>query len=98
MKTYAAKGMLECNFILTTKYGARIRVSFTGGSMGTNGIIPAKFSTDNPLICEIIESCTEYCADLRSDKRIYLYSNDEDDESKNQPNNRDGGYKPGGGY
>lgn len=53
-KTYAARGLLEWQTVINTG-GARIRICFSGGSMGTNGVLPAKYTTDNPAIQRMIE-------------------------------------------
>ncbi len=54
-KTYGVRGLLEWK--MTLRAGkARIRVAFTGGSMGGNGVIPAKYVTDSPAIQRLIES------------------------------------------
>lgn len=54
-KTYAARGLLDWQLALNVA-GAIIRICFSGGSMGSNGVIPAKYVTDNSAIQKIIES------------------------------------------
>ena len=53
-KTYAARGLLEWQMALNAG-GAILRICFSGGSMGANGLIPAKYTTDNIAIQKIIE-------------------------------------------
>ena len=69
-KTYAARGMIDWQMALNIK-GAIIKICFSGGSMGSNGVIPAKYVTDNEVIQYLIEQCPEYEAG-----RIYLISED----------------------
>ena len=57
--TYAARGMLDWQVALDVK-GAIIRICFTGGQMGPNGVIPAKYTTDNEVIQKIIEDSPEF--------------------------------------
>lgn len=58
-KTYIARGMLEWHLLLRAG-NAMIPVAFTGGSMGANGIIGAKFTTDNPALQKMIEASEFY--------------------------------------
>ena len=67
-KTCAAKGLLEFKMALNTA-GAVIRIIFSGGYMGSNGVVSAKYTTDNPAIISLIESSRQFAS-----KRIYLYS------------------------
>ena len=66
-KTYAARGLIEWVMTLTNPGGFSIKICFSGGSMGINGVIPAKYSTDNPVIQHLIEKSKEF-----SDNRIVL--------------------------
>lgn len=66
-KTYAARGMLDFQMALKLG-GATIRIVFSGGSMGSNGVISAKYTTDNPAIQYMIEHSDHY----RSG-RVYIY-------------------------
>ena len=66
--TYAAKGMIEWQMALDVK-GAIVRICFTGGSMGTNGVIPAKYVTENEVMQRLIESTKEF-----KSGRIFVYS------------------------
>lgn len=66
-KTYGVRGLLEWK--MTLRAGkARIKVAFTGGSMGGNGVVPAKYVTDNPAIQRLIEDSKHF----RSG-RVYLH-------------------------
>lgn len=67
-KTYGARGMLDWQMALNAG-GAIIKICFSGGSMGPNGVIPAKYSTDNAAIQRMIEK-TGY---FRSGK-IFIYN------------------------
>ena len=58
-KTYAARGMIDWQWALNVN-GAIFKIWFTGGSMGSNGVIPAKYTTDNEVIQTIIEKTKEY--------------------------------------
>ena len=54
-KTYIAKGLLEFQMVIPVG-GAKIRICFSGGSMGSNGVLPARYTTDNPVIQKIIDN------------------------------------------
>ena len=60
-KTYAARGLLEWQMVLNTG-GAFIRISFTGGTMGSNGVLPAKYTTDNEALQFLIENSPHFKA------------------------------------
>lgn len=82
-KTYAARGLLDWQMALNVG-GAIIRICFSGGSMGTNGVIPAKYTTDNPAIQRIIENSPQFL-----DQRIILYPNPpQNGEKKHQTTGR----------
>lgn len=68
IRTYAARGLLDWQMALNAG-GAIIRIAFTGGSMGTNGVRAAKYTTDNPAIQKLIEQSEHY-----KKGRIYLFS------------------------
>ena len=68
VKTYAAPGLLDFRMAVEAG-GAIIRLCFTGGSMGSNGVIPAKFTTDNPVIQQLLEKSKVF-----KTHRIVLYS------------------------
>ena len=59
MKTYIAKGLIEYQMSIDL-HGAIVRICFSGGSMGTNGVISARYSTDNPAIQRIIENSPQF--------------------------------------
>lgn len=46
--------MIEWQMALNVK-GAIIRINFSGGTMGSNGVIPATYTTDNEVIQHILE-------------------------------------------
>lgn len=54
-KCYEARGLLELDFELS-RGGVTIRIPFTGGSMGSNGVISARYSTSSRVIQHLIES------------------------------------------
>ena len=54
IKSYGARGMLDWQMALNVA-GAILRIGFTNGSMGPNGIIPARYTTDNEVIQRLIE-------------------------------------------
>lgn len=58
-KTYAARGMIDWQMALNIK-GAVIKICFSGGSMGSNGVIPAKYTTENEVIQHLLEKSDEY--------------------------------------
>lgn len=66
-KTYAARGLLDYRMALNIG-GAIIRIIFSGGTMGSNGLVPAKYTTDNPVIQKYVESSPQF-----KNKRIYLH-------------------------
>ena len=67
-KTYAARGLLDFQMALTVG-GAIIRLIFSGGAMGSNGVLSAKYSTDNHALQRIIEKSPQFTSG-----RIYLFS------------------------
>lgn len=70
-KTYAARGLLDWQIALNVG-GAIIRVCFSGGSMGSNGVIPAKYVTDSIVMQRVIED-----SDYYKSGRIVLYHTEE---------------------
>lgn len=58
-KTYAARGLLDFQMALDLG-GAVIRICFSGGAMGSNGVISAKYETDNPAIQRMIEASENF--------------------------------------
>lgn len=67
-KTYAAKGLLDFQMALNIA-GAIIRIRFTGGSMASNGVISAKYTTDNAVIQKYMELSPQW-----KEGRVYLFS------------------------
>ena len=59
IKTYVARGLLEYRMTLRTG-GAAIRICFSGGSMGSNGVISAQYVTDNPAIQAMLENSEQF--------------------------------------
>lgn len=54
-KTYAIYGMIEKSIVLPINK-ARIRVDFTRGTIGSNGVTPAKFTTSDTVVQTAIEN------------------------------------------
>lgn len=65
-KTYVARGLLDFRMALNIGV-AIIRITFSGGSMGSNGVISARYVTDNEAIQHIIEK-----SDYFKSGKIYL--------------------------
>ena len=59
MKTYIAKGLLDFQMSVNVQ-GAIIRICFSGGYMGPNGVVSARYSTDNPALQKIIEQSEHF--------------------------------------
>ncbi|MCH5237758.1 MAG: hypothetical protein J1E95_08170 [Muribaculaceae bacterium] len=66
-KTYAVKGLIDWQMALNIG-GATIKICFSGGRMGSNGVLPAKYTTDSPAIQDMIEK-----TDYFRQKRIFIY-------------------------
>lgn len=66
--TYAARGLLEWQMALNVG-GAIIKILFSGGTMGSNGVVPAKYSTDNEAIQKMIEQSPAF-----KSNRIFIYN------------------------
>ena len=75
-KIYGARGMLDWQLALDVK-GAIVRICFSGGSMGSNGVIPARYVTENEAIQKIIEESLPY-----KDGRIILLNETGNDKDK----------------
>lgn len=58
-KIYGARGMLDWQMALNVS-GAFLKICFSGGYMGGNGVIPAKYSTDNKVIQNLIEKSRQF--------------------------------------
>ena len=76
--TYFAKGLLEFRMNINLN-GAILKINFTGGTMGSNGVIPARYETDNPAIQKIIRESPQF----KSGKILALPSKDENSGNKN---------------
>ena len=66
-KIYATRGLIDFTMALNVG-GAILRLCFSGGSMGSNGIISAKYTTDNKALQRMIEKSKQFDKGL-----IYLY-------------------------
>lgn len=78
-KTYAARGLLDWQLALNVS-GAIIRLWFTGGSMGSCGVLPAKYTTDNPAVQRLIEESDHF-----KSGRIYIYYVEEEEKEEKKP-------------
>lgn len=58
-KTYAARGLLDWQMALNVG-GAILKICFSGGSMGSNGVVPARYVTDNEAIQHLIEKTPQF--------------------------------------
>lgn len=58
-KTYGIKGLLEKHCVLKAG-GMKMRVSFTNGTLTSNGVAPATFTTSDPLTQFVIENCDKF--------------------------------------
>lgn len=67
-KTYAARGLLDFQMALNVG-GAIVRLVFSGGMMGSTGVVSAKYITDNEALQKIIENSPQF-----KGGRIYLFS------------------------
>lgn len=59
-KTYGVRGLIEWKMALRVDSRTCVRVNFTGGSMGSNGVVPAKYTTDNPVVQHLIENSVHF--------------------------------------
>ena len=80
-KTYVATGLLDFKMALSVG-GAIIRICFSGGSMGANGVIPAKYTTDNPVIIKIIEDSKQFKSRRITLQRTERLNNGKDEKGE----------------
>lgn len=59
-KTYGVKGMIEWHALIPFGKGSTMKVDFTGGTLTGYGISPAKFTTGNKMVQDIIERSAYY--------------------------------------
>lgn len=57
--TFIAPGLLEFKMTLNVG-GALLPICFSGGSMGSNGVLPARYTTDNQAIQKIIMESPQF--------------------------------------
>lgn len=67
LKTYGARGLIEFNMTLRSGH-ADVKIAFTGGRMGDNGVLAATYVTDNPAIQRLIEGSRSF-----KGGRVFLY-------------------------
>ncbi|MDE6717464.1 MAG: hypothetical protein K2J70_04645 [Muribaculaceae bacterium] len=53
--TYGVRGMMEWVALIPSGRNI-VRVRFTGGSLSGYGVVPACFTTDNPVVMRLIEN------------------------------------------
>ncbi|MDE6576746.1 MAG: hypothetical protein K2J82_07915 [Muribaculaceae bacterium] len=58
-KTYIAPGMLDWQMCIPVGK-SRVRINFTGGFMGPNGLVSSRFSTSDPALQRIIENSPQF--------------------------------------
>lgn len=58
-KTYSTRGLLDFSMALNIG-GAIVRICFNGGYMGSNGVVSAKYTTDNLAIIKMIEKSPQF--------------------------------------
>lgn len=75
-KIYQAKGLLEYQMTLRLG-GVNIRICFSGGTMGSNGVQGGTYITDNPVIQSLIEASRQF-TDNRITSRPYVEPKDSD--------------------
>ena len=56
---YIVRGLLDWKMTINTG-GAILRFHFSGGTMGPNGVVPARYCTDNEALQKIIENSEPY--------------------------------------
>lgn len=78
-KTYGVNGYIEwvANIIVG---GAAVKVPFTGGAITKYGIVPAEYTTSDPVIQKIIENSSHF----RS-RRIFLLKGEKEPEQEKKP-------------
>ena len=59
-KTYGVQGMIEWHALIPFGRGSTMKVDFTGGTLTGYGISPAKFTTSNKMVQDIIERSMYY--------------------------------------
>ena len=57
--TYEIRGQIERNCFFRIG-SAMVRVEFSGGAVNSAGIVPAQYSTDNPLYQSAIENSADF--------------------------------------
>ena len=74
IKTYGVRGLLEWQLSLPAG-NATLLLHFTGGIMGTNGVLPAKYTTGNKVLQRLIEESKYF----KSGRIVILRSQTETD-------------------
>lgn len=73
-KTYGMKGVSECVFRAPVGKATIVCV-FTDGNLQSRVPVPASFSTENPIVQAVIESC-----ELYANKKIFILSTSGEEE------------------
>lgn len=58
-KIYQAKGLLEYQMTINAG-GVTLRICFSGGMMGSNGVQGGTYITDNPVLQRLIEASPQF--------------------------------------
>ena len=77
IKKYIAKGLLEFRMTINVG-GAMVRIPFTDGAMGYNGIIPASFITDNAALQAMIEDSRQFIKGVITEGKYIERKNNEE--------------------
>lgn len=84
LKTYEIIGHISCSMVFCMNK-IRVRVNFEGGSLSSQGVVPAIYKTSDALIQHIIESSDRYKSGAISLKEcVDLGGEDENDEQEGQ--------------
>lgn len=59
LKTYSIMGQISCSMVFRMRM-LRFRINFDGGSLTSQGVIPAIYKTSDPLIQHVIEQSSRY--------------------------------------
>lgn len=78
IKVYEIKGVVECSRVF--KIGNLcVRCNFSGGSVNETGIVPAVYSTNNPVTQAVIENSEPFKKGRISIQSVIIESSDEAD-------------------
>lgn len=79
--TYEIHGQIERNSYFRIGK-ALVRIEFTGGSINSTGILPAQYTTDNPLFQRAIENSDAFrCGEIKRGRVEVLESENKENDS-----------------